>query len=184
MPRRLFAVLCPIVPCLLVLALSGPAWAKSNAEIDAEVNQALERLYAESSAAKELGAKAVRLLVFPDIAKGGLILGGEYGEGALRVGGQTEGYYSSASASVGLQIGVSSRSLVLMFMTEAALKKFTANREWEAGVDADVTAVDAGATGSIDTTTAKDAIIGFNFGEEGLMAGVSIEGTKIEKMDR
>ncbi len=184
MTTRLFALLRPIVPCLMVVAMCGSALAKSNAEIDAEVNQALERLYAESSAAKELGAKAVGLLVFPDIAKGGFLLGGEYGEGALRVDDKTEGYYSSASASIGLQIGVSSRSLVLMFMTQDALEKFTANREWEAGVDADVTAVDAGATGSIDTTTAQNAIIGFNFGEAGLMAGVSIEGTKVEKMDR
>lgn len=183
MPRYPFAFLGPIAFCLLVFAVCSPASAKSKAQIDAEANQALQRLYAESAAAKELSTKAVGILVFPEITKGGFIVGGEYGEGALRLGDQTDSYYSSASASLGLQIGVSSRSLVLMFMTQDALAKFTAKREWEAGVDADVTAVDAGATGSIDTTTSKDAIIGFNFGEEGLMAGVSIEGTKIEKLD-
>jgi lipid-binding SYLF domain-containing protein len=169
----------------LVIAVgSDPVSAKSAAELDAETNQALETLYDQSSAAKELGAKAQGILVFPSITKGGLIVGGEYGEGALRVDGKTQGYYSSASGSIGLQIGISSRSLVIMFMTEEALKEFTNADGWEAGVDADVTVVDTGATGSLDTTTAQSPVIGFNFGEEGLMAGVSVEGTKVTELDR
>ncbi len=162
----------------------GPTLAKTAQEIDAETNQALERLYAESSAAKELGAKARGILIFPSITKGGVIVGGEYGEGALRVDGKTEGYYSSASGSIGLQLGISTRSLVIMFMTEDALQNFTKASGWEAGVNADVTLVDVGATGSIDTTTAQSPVIAFNFGEEGLMAGVSVEGTKVTKLDR
>ena len=106
------------------------------------------------------------------------------GEGALRVSGKTQGYYSSASGSIGLQLGISSRSMVIMFMTEQALKKFTGADGWEAGVDADVTVVKTGATGSLDTTTAQSPVIGFNFGETGLMAGVSVEGTKVTKLDR
>lgn len=178
--RVLIAVMA--LSCLTVLG-SDPAAAKSEVEIDAEANQALETLYKESSAAKELGAKASGILVFPSITKGGIIVGGEYGEGVLRVDGKSQGYYSSASGSIGLQLGLSSRSLVIMFMTEEALKDFTSADGWEAGVNADVTVVDVGATGSLDTTTAQNPVIAFNFGEEGLMAGVSVEGTKVSKLD-
>ena len=184
MPRSLNFLIKPVILALLVFVGSPSAWAASDAEIDAGANQAMDRLYADSAAAKELGAKAAGILIFPDITKGGFIVGGEYGEGVLRVGGAAKGYYSSASGSLGLQIGLSSRSLVIMFMTDEALKKFMASDGWEAGVDADVTAIDIGATGTFDTTTLKDPIIGFNFGEEGLMAGISIEGTKVSKLDR
>ncbi len=177
--------LISIVTLSLVIAVSSdPVSAKSAAELDAETNQALETLYGQSSAAKELGAKASGILVFPSITKGGLIVGGEYGEGVLRVGGKSQGYYSSASGSIGLQIGLSTRSLVIMFMTEEALKDFTSADGWEAGVNAEVIVVETGTTGSLDTTTAQSPVIGFNFGEEGLMAGVSIEGTKVTEIDR
>ncbi len=184
MARIVRTLINAVILSLLVVVSSDPALAKSAEEIDAESSQALDTLYIESSAAKELGAKALGILVFPSITKGGLIVGGEYGEGALRVDGKTQGYYSSASGSIGLQIGISSRSLVIMFMTDEALKEFTSADGWEAGVNADVTLVDIGATGSLDTTTAQSPVIGFNFGEEGLMAGVSVEGTKVTKMDR
>jgi lipid-binding SYLF domain-containing protein len=99
------------------------------------------------------------------------------------VDGKSQGYYSSASGSIGLQLGISSRSLVIMFMTDEALTEFTGSTGWEAGVDADVTVVDVGATGSLNTATSKAPVVAFNFGEEGLMAGVSVKGTKIEKLD-
>ena len=184
MARIVRALITTAILSLLVVVSSDPASAESAEEIDAGATQALEKLYAESSAAKELGAKSVGILVFPSITKGGFIIGGEYGEGALRVSGKTQGYYSSASASFGLQFGISTRSLVIMFMTDQALKKFTGSNGWEAGVDADVTVVELGATGSLDTTTAQNPVIGFNFGEKGLMAGVSVEGTKFSKLDR
>ena len=184
MHRFLRILTRPFISTLIPAPWSSTAPANSAAEIDAGANQAIERLYKESSAAKELGAKASGILIFPDITKGGLIIGGEYGEGVLRVADASQGYYSSTSGSIGLQIGISSRSLVIMFMTDEALKKFTGSDGWEAGVDADVTVVDTGATGSVDTTTVKDPVIGFNFGEEGLMAGVSVEGTKVSKLDK
>jgi len=180
-PRALLSI---VSLSLWLVFDADSASAKSAAEIDAETNQALETLYEQSLAAKELGAKARGILVFPGITKGGFIIGGEYGEGALRVDGKTEGYYSSASGSIGLQLGLSSRSLVIMFMTDEALKDFTSADGWEAGVNAEVTVVDTGTTGSLDTTTAQSPVIGFNFGEEGLMAGVSVEGTKVTKIDR
>ena len=184
MVRSLKNMAVQLFVVILVLGWAEKASAKSAAEIDAGADQAIEQLYAESSAAKELGAKSAVMLIFPSITKGGLIVGGEYGEGVLRVGGASQGYYSSASGSIGLQIGISSRSLVIMFMTEDALKSFTDSDGWEAGVDADVTVIDIGATGSFDTTTVKDPVIAFNLGEEGLMAGVSIEGTKVTKLER
>ncbi len=183
MTRLFLPVVALFLLGLSITAAPHRAVAASAVEIDAEANEALERLYKESSAAKELGGKASGILIFPSITKGGFILGGEYGEGALRVGGNTDGYYSSGSASLGLQIGVSSRSLVIMFMTDKALQAFKDSDGWEAGVDADVTVVEAGATGSLDSTTANKPVIGFNFGESGLMAGVSIEGTKVSKID-
>jgi len=166
---------------LFVVGSNTFALAKSAKEIDTGTDEALAKLYAESVAAKELGAKSRGILIFPTITKGGLVVGGEYGEGALRVNGKTQGYYSSASGSIGLQIGLSSRSLVIMFMNDEALKKFTGSKGWEAGVDADVTVIDTGATGSFDTTTVKNPVIAFNLGESGLMAGVSLEGTKVSK---
>jgi lipid-binding SYLF domain-containing protein len=183
MTRSARALIAALAMGFVIVLGTGPASAKSAAEIDAEANQALETLYKESSAAKELGAKASGILVFPSITKGGFIVGGEYGEGVLRVDGESQAYYSSASGSIGLQLGLSTRSLVIMFMTEKALEGFTGADGWEAGVNADVTVVEAGATGSLDTLTAQNPIIGFNFGEEGLMAGVSVEGTKVSKLD-
>ena len=161
----------------------GRALAASAAEIDAEVREAMAQLYSESSAAKELGGKAYGILCFASITKGGFIIGGEFGEGSLVVGEETKGYYNSASGSFGLQIGIASRSMVIMFMTEKALKGFMESDGWEAGVDADVTVVEAGATGSLETTTAKNPVIGFNFGEAGLMAGISFEGTKVSELE-
>lgn len=184
MPPLFRTAISVTIVSLVVLVGAASAMAKSAAEIDAESTEALNTLYADSSAAKELGAKALGILIFPTITKGGFIVGGEYGEGAFRIGGATQGYYSSASGSIGLQIGLSSRSLVIMFMTDDALAGFTGSKGWEAGVNADVTVVDAGATGSIDTTTGQNPVIGFNFGEEGLMAGVSVEGTKVTKIDK
>lgn len=163
---------------------SSIASAASDAEINALSDQAIERLYEESAAAKELGAKAAGILIFPDITKGGFIVGGEYGEGVLRINNKTIDYYQSASGSIGLQVGLSSRSLVIMFLSDEALKKFEGSDGWEAGVDADVTAIDIGATGSIDSTTLKKPVVAFNFGESGLMAGVSVEGTKVTKLER
>jgi lipid-binding SYLF domain-containing protein len=184
--RRLFMTRIArtlVLAVVLGLVSQASALAKSAEEIDAEADQALASLYEESSAAKELGAKARGILIFPSITKGGIIVGGEYGEGVLRVDGKSQGYYSSASGSIGLQLGISSRSLVIMFMTDEALTEFTGSTGWEAGVDADVTVVDIGATGSLNTATSKAPVVAFNFGEEGLMAGVSVKGTKIEKLD-
>jgi lipid-binding SYLF domain-containing protein len=170
---------------LLTLAqssMASPAAADSRATLDVKSTEALDKLYAESTVAKDLGANAKGILIFPEITKGGIIVGGEYGEGVLRTGGKTTGYYSSVSGSIGLQLGISTRSLVIMFLTDEALKKFMESSGWEAGVDAQVAVIQSGATGSYDTISAQNPVVAFNFGEQGLMAGVSLEGTKVSKL--
>jgi lipid-binding SYLF domain-containing protein len=170
----------------LLLTLAGPqgALAASTAEIDAEVDAALVRFYAEVPAAKELAKKAKGILIFPSVVKAGFGVGGEYGEGALRIGGKSIGYYNTAAASIGFQIGVQSRAEILMFMTQEALDRFRASEGWEVGVDGSVAVVKTGVAGEIDTTSFSDPVIGFIFGEQGLMANLSLEGAKITKMDK
>ncbi len=142
------------VPALLAAALislaTSPAFAASKEEIDAEVKQALGELYKQSSAAKELSASAKAILVFPKVVKGGVGIGGEYGEGALLVGGKTAGYYNTASGSIGFQLGLQQKSQVIMFMTQKELDKFQKQHHdgWKAGVDGSVALATLGAGGA------------------------------------
>lgn len=171
-----------VVGLSLAVAAPGPVAAASAVEIDAQVDAALARFYDEVPAAKELAKKAKGILIFPSVIKAGFGIGGEYGEGALRVGGRSVGYYNTAAASIGLQIGAQSRAEVLMFMTEDALERFRSSDGWEVGVDGSVALITVGVAGEIDTTTIDDPVIGFVFGEQGLMANLSLEGAKITKM--
>lgn len=153
------------------------------AQIDARADAALSKLYAENPAAKTLGAQAKGILVMPDIIKGGLVVGGATGNGVLKVGGKNHSYYNMTAASFGLQAGGQSYSQVLMFMTDAALAKFQNSAGWQAGVDGTVTVMKTGASGSIDTSNLKSEIVGFQFGEKGLMAAANFEGAKFTKKD-
>lgn len=169
---------------LAMLAAAPAARADSAAEIDARSDEALSQCYAKFEACKSLGAEASGVLIFPSITKGGLIVGGEYGEGALRVGGGTVGYYSLASGSIGLQAGVASRTQIFLFLTPEALDRFRASNGWEVGADANVTVVKSGASGEVTSSTANNPIAVFIFGESGLMAGVSVEGAKLSPIER
>jgi lipid-binding SYLF domain-containing protein len=161
-----------------------PAAAASAAEIDVQVVAALNRFDQEVPAGRELLAKAKGVLVFPKVIKAGFGIGGEYGEGALRIGGRSVGYYNLISASIGLQLGAQSRAELILFMTDAALERFQSSDGWEAGVDGSVALVTTGIAGEIDTNTINQPVIGFVFGEEGLMANLSLEGAKISKLDK
>lgn len=161
-----------------------PAEAATAIEIDAEVVAALSRFYQEIPVGQELAAKAKGILVFPQVIKAGFGIGGEYGEGALRVGGRTVGYYNTVAASIGLQIGAQSRAEVILFMTDEALEWFRKSDGWEIGVDGSVALVTVGVAGEIDTTTLTEPVIGFIFGEQGLMANLSLEGAKITKLEK
>ena len=175
-----------VVPILLVVALLFStiiASAETAAEIDRDVDSAIEKLFASSPAAKELSKVSKGILVFPDVIKAGLIIGGQYGKGALRVGGKTVGYYSTAAASYGLQAGAQSFGYALFFMTEGALEYLKKSSGWEIGVGPSIVVVDEGLARSLSTTTAKEDIYVFFFSQKGLMAGLGIQGSKITQIN-
>lgn len=172
-----------------LLALVACASSKSadptaqRAEINSGADAALNRLLAEDPAAKALAGKAKGMAIFPNIVKAGLGVGGETGDGVLRAGGKNVGYYNTSGASIGLQIGAQSYSQVLMFLTDDALASFRDSAGWEAGVDGSVAVLQAGANGKIDTTNISDPVVGFVFGQQGLMADATIEGSKYTRLD-
>ncbi len=153
-------------------------------EIEANVNHTIKRFYRHAPAGRELVQKAAAVLVFPNVVKAGFGIGGEYGEGALRANGKTMGYYSTASASIGFQIGLQGRAVVILFMTKQALRNFHARDGWEVGVDGSVTLINIGAAGEYDTNNLADPIIGFIFDGKGLMYNLTLEGSKITRINR
>ncbi len=170
---------------LLVLGVAAEtASAKTAAEIDASVNASLDRFYKQVKGGKEIAAKAKGVLVMPNVVKAGLVVGGEYGEGALRVGGKTVAYYNLAAGSVGFQIGGQAKDIVILFMTEAALNQFQASKGWEAGVDGNVALINVGGGQRTDFTKLKDPIIAFVFDVKGLMADISLKGAKFTKISK
>lgn len=175
-----------IRPFLLTLlwmtGFASPGHAASALEIETRVDATLERFYADLPEARKLGNKANGILVFPSVIKAGFGIGGEYGEGALRVGGKTAGYYSTAAASIGFQLGAQSKSVILMFMTEDALTAFRSSEGWKVGVDGSVALVKIGAGGAIDTTNIKEPLIGFIYGQKGLMYNLTLEGSKLTRI--
>ena len=158
-------------------ATDSPA-AKRRA-IDADVDAALARLYAQDPSAREMVAKARGTLVFPSVISAGFVIGGSYGQGALRVAGHSARYYSTAAGSVGLLAGAEAKSVFLLFMTDEALAKFRASEGWTVGADASVTLVNVGANAQVDSKTAQQAVVGYVLTKGGLMANLSLDGTKI-----
>jgi lipid-binding SYLF domain-containing protein len=157
--------------------------ATKRASIDAGVDNALATLYTQAQGSRELVAKASGVLVFPSVVSAGFVIGGSYGQGALRVGGRTNGYYSTAAGSVGLLAGAESKSMYILFMTPEALAKFQASNGWTAGVDASVTLINVGADASATTATAQQPVIGYVLSKGGLMANLSLDGTKISRLE-
>jgi lipid-binding SYLF domain-containing protein len=168
----------------LFLAQITLAQAASKAEIDANIRQALTEFYKHSSAGKELAQKASGMLIFPKVYKAGIGIGGEYGEGALLIGGKTVDYYNIAAASIGFQLGAQMKSQIVLFMNKEALNGFRNSDGWEAGVDGSVAIATLGAGGEIDTETVKEPIIGFIFSNKGLMYNLTLEGSKITKIKK
>jgi lipid-binding SYLF domain-containing protein len=163
---------------------SGNLLAKTAKEIDASVDVAIKRFYEQVKGAKELAKTSKGMLVLPNVVKGAFIIGGEYGEGALRIGGKSVDYYNTISGSIGLQIGGQAKDIILLFMTDKALKQFRLSDGWEAGVDGNVALITVGAGERVDTTTTKDPIIGFVFDAKGLIADISLKGAKFTKIDK
>ena len=164
--------------------LSSNLYAKTAKEIDASVDAAIELFYKQVKGAKEFAKASKGMLVMPNVIKGAFIIGGEYGEGALRVGGKSVDYYNIISGSIGFQIGGESKDIILLFMTDEALKEFRASKGWEAGVDGNVALITVGGGERHDTRTSKDPVVGFVFDAKGLIADVSLKGAKFSKVDK
>lgn len=164
---------------IMVSIIQQPAFADSAAEIDKEVQIGLTQLYGTSPQAKELSKIAKGILVFPDVLKAGLLVGAQYGEGALLENGKTVGYYNTVAASYGLQAGVQSFGYAMFLMTDDALAYLKKSSGWEIGVGPSIVVVDKGVAKSLTTTTLKEDIYAFFFDQEGLMVGLGLQGSKI-----
>jgi len=176
---------------LLVLAFAASTFISPNSvraataeEIDRDVRSAIENLYAKFPSAKALGEKAKGILVFPGIVKGGFLVGGQFGEGALLKGGKTAGYYNTVQVSYGLQIGLQKYGYALFLMTDSAMKWIDKSDGWELGVGPTIVVVDVGAAKSMTTMTLQSEIYAFFFNQKGLMGGLGLQGTKISKIEK
>jgi lipid-binding SYLF domain-containing protein len=184
MTKRGNAIHIVLIAALALLGAIRPGVAASAGEINAAVTRTLERFYQQVPGARELGAKAAAVLVFPTIVKAGFGFGGEYGEGAMRIGGKTAGYYNTLAASFGFQIGAQARSVIIMFMTPEALASFRRVDGWKVGVDGSVAIITVGAGGSIDTDKITSPVVGFVVDPKGLMYNLTLEGSKISRVSR
>ncbi|HTH60763.1 MAG TPA: YSC84-related protein [Paraburkholderia sp.] len=193
MQRRKFVMTAATAVAAATLTLTGctmtpnsPDTQHTNTDkrrsIDASVDATLSRLYSTVPGSHELVGKARGVLVFPSVLQAGFVVGGQYGEGALRVGGQSVGYYSTVSGSFGFQAGAQSKAVIFLFMTQDSLDHFRASEGWSAGADASVAVVKVGANGQIDTNTATAPVQVIVLTNAGLMGDVSIQGTKVTRL--
>lgn len=167
-----------------IVLLSNSAQAESAIVIDVKVNEALDKFQKEVESANELVSKSLGILVFPSVIKAGIGIGGEYGEGALRINGKTVDYYNTATVSIGFQLGAQAKTVILLFMTNEVLSKFRNSKGWEVGIDGSVALIKVGVGGSLDTTKIKEPILGFVIGQKGLMYNLTLEGSKITKLNK
>jgi lipid-binding SYLF domain-containing protein len=158
--------------------------AASAAEIEIKTDATIKQFVETVEGAQVFLENAKGVLVFPSIVRAGFVFGGQYGEGALRIGGRTVDYYNSIGGSFGFQIGVQTQSLILVFLEQAALDRFRESHGWEVGVDGSVALVELGGARSLGTITGKNPIVGFIFDNRGLMFNLTLEGTKFSKVDK
>ena len=194
MNRRNFVLKTAVATAVASMALAGCTMtggsgkspetdASKRQAIDASVDGTLSRLFSTVGGSRELAAKAQGILVFPDVKKAAFIVGAQYGEGALRVGGHTVGYYSTSAASFGFQAGAQSTAVIFMFMTHDALASFQSSSGWSAGGDMAVSVVKVGANGTIDTTSASSQVVALVLTNTGLMADASVNGAKVTRLN-
>ena len=183
MKQTLRAILCLIlVAATAYLVMPALAQAASASEIDRNATQALTTLYNNTPGAKALADKSKAILVFPSIVKGGFIIAGQYGDGALRKHGKTVGYYRSLAASYGFQAGAQSFGYVLFFMDDESVKYLDKSEGWELGSGPSLVVLDKGFGKDFSTTTLQKGVYAFIFNQKGLMAGIALQGTKITKI--
>ncbi|CAB3815571.1 hypothetical protein LMG26689_00165 [Achromobacter animicus] len=184
LPVKFLGWLCAsLLTFSALVSVSPSARAASAAEIGADAMAALEQLYSQDPRMRELGKQAVAVLVFPDIIKGGFLVGGERGSGALIRRGQVEGFYSISALSFGFQAGAQQFSYALFFMNEPALAYLDQSDGWSLGAGPSLVVVDQGYAASISTTSLTQDVYAVPFGEQGLMAGMGLQGSKISRMD-
>jgi len=163
---------------------SHNAYAKTAAEINADANRTLKRFYKEVNGAKEITSSAKALLVMSGVTKAGFFVGGEYGQGVLRIKGKSKGYYNLVAGSYGFTFGAEQMDIIIVFMTEEALRQFREIDGWEVGVTGNVAMIDVGGGKRLDTTSLKDPVVAFVFGAKGLMVDVSLKGAKFTKIKK
>ncbi len=172
------------VTAAALLAMPAVSFADSAAEIDAAVDESLRIFKQDIDGAEVFLNQAAGYLVFPRVIKVGIGIGGETGEGALRVGGKTVDYYRTSAGSFGFQLGAQAKGILIAFMTQESLDKFQNSSGWKIGVDGSVAIIDIGAGKSIDSANIKDPVVGFVFDSKGLMYNLTLEGSKISKLDK
>ncbi|HSH84742.1 MAG TPA: YSC84-related protein [Guyparkeria sp.] len=177
-------VLCGLVfvGCTTTSPTDRTDVASTKASIDSQVDATLTRLYNQVPGARDLGAKAKGILVFPSVVGGSFVFGAEYGRGSLRSDDSARRYYSVSIGSVGWQIGAQSKSIIYMFTTTEALDKFRNSEGWTAGVDATVSVANIGATGNVDTASMRAPVVAFVLSNTGLEAGASVQGMKVTEL--
>ena len=175
------SILCMVF--VLMFGLETYSYAVSAKDIDSGVEIALKTLR-DIKGGGDVIDKSKGLLVFPGVFKAGIGIGGEYGEGALRINGKTVNYYSTAAASIGFQLGGEKKSIIIAFMTDEALKNFRDSQGWKIGADATVAIVALGAGTQVSSAISNKPIVAFVFGEKGLMYDLSLNGAKVTKIER
>lgn len=169
---------------MTMMAVASPAYAATAEDLNKDSNQALQTLYKSSPLAEKLSHDAKAVLIFPNIVKAGLVFGGSYGEGELQKGKMVDGYYNSVSGSWGLQAGAQTYGYAVFLMSDKAVKYIKDTHGWEIGVGPTVVVVDEGVAKNLSTSSLKHDAYAFIFNQQGLMAAVSIEGTKISHITR
>jgi lipid-binding SYLF domain-containing protein len=184
--KRIISTAAAVFIFILVIVphFSPGALARSAKEIDVSVDVTLDRFKNEVPGAKEYLKNAKGVLIIPNVIRVGFFLGGEYGEGALLINDKTVDYYSVAAGAFGFQFGAQSKNMVLIFMDENALTNFRDSLGWSAGVDGSIALIDYGAGATVDSDTIQAPIVGFVFGVKGLMANISLEGSKFTKLTK
>jgi len=183
MQTALRAICLALLAVAPILAEPQQSEAASAAEIDRDANNTLHSFVNQVPGARELANKAAGILVFPSVVKAGIGLGGEYGEGIMLNQQKVVGYYNLISASFGFQLGVQERSVIIMFMTQDALNQFDRVAGWKVGVDGSVAIITVGIGGSIDTDKITQPVIGFIIDQKGLMYNLTLEGSKISRIN-
>lgn len=182
--QRTLPAFCLAVAAFVSMAGFNPANAATAEDLDKDSRQALQTLYKAQPTAETLSRSAKAILVFPNVIKAGLVFGGSYGEGVLMKGSSIVDYYNSVTGSWGLQIGAQSYGYALFLMSDKAVQYLEESKGWEIGVGPTVVVVDEGVAKNLSTSSLKDDAYAFIFSQQGLMAGVSIEGTKISRIQR